>query len=303
MRARAALAGLVYPVLTGGALTAVVLGLRAGLSPELLAAGVPAVAAVLVALVERVLPYSQAWSQSRGDVRADAVHLLVSAAVADGTLRALAGALAVGLGTRLAGPGPWPSHWPLWAQLPLALAVAELGGYAVHRAMHRVPWLWRLHAVHHSAPRLYWLNASRNHPGDVLLSTALSVGPLVVLGAPAETLALFHAFVATHLLLQHANVDTRLGPLTWLLSCAEVHRWHHSRDLTDADANYGNVLLLWDVLLGTRRVPEHQRPPEDVGLAGGRELPAGYLAHLASPWRPESSLAHGDEPAQALAEP
>jgi sterol desaturase/sphingolipid hydroxylase (fatty acid hydroxylase superfamily) len=303
MRGRTVLAGLVYPVLTGGALASVALGLRAGLSPGLLAAGVPAVAAILVALLERGLPYSQAWRQPRGDVRADALHLLVSAAVAESTLRALAGALAVGLGTQRGGPGPWPSHWPLWAQLPLALAVAELGGYAVHRAMHHVPWLWRLHAVHHSAHRLYWLNASRNHPGDVLLSTALSVGPLVALGAPAETLALFHAFVATHLLLQHANVDSRLGPLTWLLSCAQVHRWHHSRDLAEANANYGNVLLVWDVLLGTRRVPARQGPPEDVGLAGGRALPPGYLAHLASPWRPEASLPHGDEPAQALAKP
>ncbi len=303
MRGRAVLAGLVYPALTGAALSSVALGLRAGLAPEFLAAAVPAVAALLVALLERALPYSQVWSRPRGDVRADALHLLVSAAVADGTVRALAGALAVGLGAWLSSPSPWPSHWPLWAQFPLALAVAELGGYAVHRAMHRVPWLWRFHTVHHSAHRLYWLNASRNHPGDVLLSTALSVGPLLALGVPAETLALFHAFVATHLLLQHANVDTRLGPLTWLLSCAEVHRWHHSRDLAEADANYGNVLLVWDVLLGTRRVPAHRRPPEDVGLTGGRELPPDYLAHLASPWRPTPSLAHGDEPAQALAKP
>jgi sterol desaturase/sphingolipid hydroxylase (fatty acid hydroxylase superfamily) len=300
MRARTVL---LYPALTGGAVAAVLLGLSAGLSPALLAAGVPALSALLVALLERAWPYSQAWSQPRGDVRADALHLLVSTSVADGTLRALAGALAVGLGGWRGEVGPWPSHWPLWAQLPVALAVAELGGYLAHRAMHRTPWLWRFHAVHHAAPRLYWLNASRNHPGDVLLSTALSAGPLVVLGVPADTLALFHAFVATHLLLQHANLDTRLGPLTWVLSCAEVHRWHHSRDLAEADANYGNVLLLWDVLLGTRRVPAHRTPPEDVGLAGGHALPVGYLAQLLAPWRPAPSVTHGDEPAQALAKP
>ena len=33
--------------------------------------------------------------------------------------------------------------------------------------MHEVPWLWRFHATHHSAPRLYWLNAGRFHPLDL----------------------------------------------------------------------------------------------------------------------------------------
>ena len=57
----------------------------------------------------------------------------------------------------------------LLAQLPLALVVAELVEYSFHRLMHEVPWLWRFHATHHSAPRLYWLNAARFHPIDLFL--------------------------------------------------------------------------------------------------------------------------------------
>jgi sterol desaturase/sphingolipid hydroxylase (fatty acid hydroxylase superfamily) len=149
--------------------------------------------------------------------------------------------------------------------------------------MHKVPWLWRFHAVHHSAERLYFINAFRNHPGDIALSTAFSVLPLALLGAPPTVMALFSVFASAHFFLQHANIDYRVGPLTWVLSVGEVHRWHHSRKLEEADANYGNVLLIWDVLFGTRKLPAGV-PPENVGLADGTTLPTGYVAQLVSPF-------------------
>jgi sterol desaturase/sphingolipid hydroxylase (fatty acid hydroxylase superfamily) len=195
------------------------------------------------------------------------------------------------------GVGLWPSRWPLAAQLAIAFPIAELPVYWFHRLEHRGGFLWRIHAVHHSAPRLYFLNSARNHPIDAVLSLALLVAPLVLLGAGERLLAVAMVVWAVHALLQHANVDVRLGPLNWILSMAEVHRWHHSRRIDEANANYGQTLLLWDIVFGTRRVPRRE-PPEDVGLPDLPAYPTGWLGQVASPfdgqlWR--SELPPGEE--------
>ena len=73
----------------------------------------------------------------------------------------------------------------------LALVIGELGQYWVHRMQHEVPWLWRFHALHHSAPRLYWLNAARFHPFDILINNFAAIVVLVVLGASQNVLLLW----------------------------------------------------------------------------------------------------------------
>jgi ornithine lipid hydroxylase len=98
-------------------------------------------------------------------------------------------------------------------------------------------------------------------------------------------LLLFATFSGAHMLMQHANVDVRLGPLNWIFSMNEVHRWHHSRIIAEQNANYGGVLLVWDVIFGTRFHPADREPPVDVGLHGLRDFPTGYLEQLASPFR------------------
>ena len=287
MRARSAVSVGAWPLLTLGAVAVVVVaGQHAeGSAPGALA-GTLVAAALCVALLEWRFPYREAWARGQGDTWGDAGLLVLSTAVGDAVVRGLPALLGLLLAMGVpARPGPWPVDWPVAAQLVLALLLGELGGYWTHRLMHRVPLLWRLHALHHSAPRLYWLNATRNHPGDALVSTLASVGPLVLLGAGAAVLEPFTAFVSVHLMLQHANLDTRLGPLRRWLSTGEAHRWHHSRRLEEAEANYGNVLLVWDAVFGTLRIPEGRAPPEDVGLSDAPDFPRSLGGQLLSPWR------------------
>lgn len=308
-RVRDALPYLTYPTVMTGALLLWSALLQKGAAPALAGLGAQLAAAVAVAGLEQLLPYSRDWQKPRGDRLTDSLHLAASVAISGGlvrvlsltTLCGLAGqaterlwrALPVGrlLGAvwpRLAllpGETLWPSSWPLFAQLVLALIVAELGGYATHRLLHAWPRCWAFHAVHHSALRLYFLNASRNHPLDTALSLVASTLPLIVLGAGDTLFSLFGACTGAHLLLQHGNVAQRTGPLNYVLSTAEVHRWHHSTRRSEADANYGHVLLLWDLVFGTRRVPLLREPPLTIGLADGGEYPTGYLAQLAAPFR------------------
>src|SRR5258705_7001567 len=75
----------------------------------------------------------------------------------------------------------WVETRPLWAQGLLALAIGDLGVYAIRRLQHGVRWLWRFHAVHHSAEEMDWLIGFRFHPVDLLLIRVASLGPLVAL--------------------------------------------------------------------------------------------------------------------------
>ena len=183
------------------------------------------------------------------------------------------------------GVGLWPTHWPLLAQLPLALVVAELVEYSFHRLMHEVPWLWRFHATHHSAPRLYWLNAARFHPIDLFLVGAVKMVPLALLGAGLPMFALVNLFSAVHGAYQHSNLPVRLGPLNWIFSMTELHRWHHSKRIEESNHNYGGNLIVWDIVFGTRFLPDDREPPEEIGIEALPGFPMGFLANLASPFR------------------
>jgi sterol desaturase/sphingolipid hydroxylase (fatty acid hydroxylase superfamily) len=108
--------------------------------------------------------------------------------------------------------------------------------------------------------------------------------PLALAGASTELLALQAITDAVVGLFQHANVDIRLGPLNYVFSAAPVHRWHHSRVRAEADHNYGDNFIFWDLVFGTYYRPR-EREVEALGIARLEAFPKGYLAQLASPWR------------------
>jgi sterol desaturase/sphingolipid hydroxylase (fatty acid hydroxylase superfamily) len=155
----------------------------------------------------------------------------------------------------------------------------------VHRWQHEHDALWRFHATHHSAPRLYFLNAARFHPLDLGLVYFVGYLPLIALGCPPEVIMLFALFDAVFGMLQHCNVDVRLGWLNRVFSMAEPHRWHHSRTVREANTNYGSNLIVWDLVFGTFFLPPDREPPLEIGIADMPRFPTTYLAQLASPFR------------------
>jgi sterol desaturase/sphingolipid hydroxylase (fatty acid hydroxylase superfamily) len=242
-------------------------------------------AAIVILVMERVLPFAEAWSTPHDDVPADWTHLLLSQLLPPPLVEA---ALLTLVATTLAtdGLGWWPAGWPLLAQTALAALIGELGSYAWHRLCYEHPLAWRLHAVHHSAERLYWLNAGRFHPLDTVVSVIATVGPLLLLGAGADVLTMLAVFTAVHGMFQHANLDIRLGWLNHVFSMAELHRWHHSRNLADANANYGANLIVWDHVFRTRHLPLNRSiDPRDIGFDGVEPYPRTYLEHLVAPLR------------------
>jgi sterol desaturase/sphingolipid hydroxylase (fatty acid hydroxylase superfamily) len=178
----------------------------------------------------------------------------------------------------------------------LALVIGEFGTYWIHRLMHENAFLWRFHATHHSAPRLYWLNAGRFHPLDLFTQQVLALTPLILLGADTRIIALHTLFSAVHGMFQHCNVDIRLGPLNWFFSMAELHRWHHSKHLEEANTNYGANIIGWDIVFRSRFLPEDRQPPTEIGIGSLPSFPGGYAAQLLSPvrWKEIEQSAHAN---------
>jgi sterol desaturase/sphingolipid hydroxylase (fatty acid hydroxylase superfamily) len=258
-----------------------------GVPAPIVVGAVFAVTIGAVAALERLLPYRESWNHSRGDLATDAAYLpmtvLVSGAVEPG-VKALAAVWGAALAGVL-GMGFWPAAWPLLGQLALACVVAEFFDYFAHRVMHEHGWLWRLHATHHSAPRLYWLNATRSHPGEMLFRGAVGMLPLALLGAGQDIFVLLGVVNVVVGFFQHANVDFALGPLSWVFSVGELHRWHHSRLRAEADCNYGNNFIFWDAFFGTRYLPPDRSPPDEVGIDGLDGFPQRLWQQIVAPWR------------------
>ncbi len=107
----------------------------------------------------------------------------------------------------------------------------------------------------------------------------------MALGAGEGILLIVSVWIAVHGLFQHANIHVRLGPLNWIFSMAELHRWHHSRVLEEANANYGNNILFWDIVFGTVYWPRDRDASEDIGLSEMEGFPTTWGAQMLVPWR------------------
>jgi sterol desaturase/sphingolipid hydroxylase (fatty acid hydroxylase superfamily) len=291
-----------FPLVMGAAVAGAIASMNRGVEPSLSIAGPILGSFLFVVAFERIFPYHESWNRNRGDMSVDAGFAVTDFLVERTIQLALAPVVAAGgvwLSVRIGIP-LWPSGWPLLTQLVLALVFAEFFKYWGHRWMHEWDWLWRLHAVHHSVPRLYWLNASRFHPVDIGIDTGLGVLSLVLVGCGKEVLALFILVTAVHGVFQHCNLRLRLGPLNWFFSMAELHRWHHSRTVEEANNNYGNNVIVWDIVFGTRYLPVDREPPEDTGLHMLASFPTTFLGQMAVPVRWRQIKAESAQRARAI---
>lgn len=142
---------------------------------------------------------------------------------------------------------------PSVLQLVLGVVVVDLLEYGVHRLFHGVPWLWRLHAVHHSQTWVNPLTTVRTHPLEIAIKRGLLWAPWVVLGSPSQPWPLWIALDGAWGFFVHSGIDIDLGPLGWIVVSPRFHRLHHSLALEHRDANYGERLAIWDRLFGTAR--------------------------------------------------
>ncbi len=276
----------VFPTLLIAVLGGGIWAIGAGHEAQWVAAIGTFASLTLVIILERILPYRPEWNHSQGDLLTDLIYLPSYFGI-NALVQPLVAALIVIGGARLSealGVGLWPSQWSLFAQFVLACLVVEFFDYWPHRWMHENPTLWRFHAIHHNPKRLYWMNATRAHLGEVIFRGIFNAVPLALLGAGAEVLVLIGLANSLLGLFQHANINFKLGPLSWVFSVGEMHRWHHSVKVSEANHNYGSNFLVWDVVFRTRYRDPKRSGPENLGIDQDT-IPASWWSQLWVPFR------------------
>jgi sterol desaturase/sphingolipid hydroxylase (fatty acid hydroxylase superfamily) len=178
---------------------------------------------------------------------------------------------------------------PLWARTIAGVVAGEFGYYWGHRWSHEIPFLWRFHAIHHSAEHVDFLVSSRAHPVDLVFGRFCGLVPIYVLGlgGPIGAAGTFVPVAASVFALMwgffiHANLRWRFGPLEWLVSTPAFHHWHHTLK-GPINHNYSSILPWVDRIFGTHHLPKEW--PEAYGIEA--KMPDSLVGQLVYPLLPE----------------
>ena len=239
---------------------------------------------VIITFLEHKFPYRKSWLPKASDVRNDAAFMVVVQVILPRIL-SLFVAFTISKYIKNKGLTPaeyWPHHFLPIVQAFLMVLFADFFRYWFHRASHEWYSLWRLHAVHHSPHKLYWINVGRFHPIDKTLQFLFDSLPFIIVGVSEEVLAIYFVFYAINGFFQHCNIDLKLGFLNYIISGPELHRWHHSFIIEEANKNYGNNLIIWDLLFGTWFLPT-DRAIKELGLKN-RQYPLDFANQMRTPF-------------------
>jgi sterol desaturase/sphingolipid hydroxylase (fatty acid hydroxylase superfamily) len=187
-------------------------------------------------------------------------------------------------------------HVPSWPAADASLSLVagfvllDLLYYLVHRLEHAVPYLWRIHALHHSDPDVDVTTSVRHHPVEILFTSVTYWLSVLVLDVPAIAAACHGLAVFATAAVQHGNIRLPERVERWLrpvLVTVDMHRIHHSVAFEQANSNYGAVFSMWDRLFGT--YTSVGREQHERLVFGVRELPRREClkpsAMFLTPWR------------------
>lgn len=221
----------------------------------------------------------------RPEWREDLLYFLVSSLFVQGlTYLSTAPALTLVAIAPLEHVRAWVGSQPVVVQVVEIMFLTDLVQYWVHRMFHRIPWLWRFHAVHHSARTMDWLAGSRMHFLEIVVLRGTTVIPMYVLGFAEPALYAYLVFVYLFSTWVHANVRTDLRRTEQWFVTPRFHHWHHGIEKEAIDVNFAVHFPLFDRLFGTHYLPEDGRWPEGYGIAG-HPVPPGYAKQFAYPFR------------------
>lgn len=162
------------------------------------------------------------------------------------------------------------ARMPWLLQFFLAILVADVAEYFVHLALHKVPFLWRFHAIHHSSKALDWIAGSRSHFVDDTLVRGFILVPLMF-GFSQSIILAYLIFVTLHATWTHCNFGPNAKWLEKFLVMPRYHHWHHTSQKEGIDKNFAIHFPWIDRLFGTYYYPEQW--PERYGLDGEEIAP------------------------------
>lgn len=144
---------------------------------------------------------------------------------------------------------------PIWAELLIAVLALDFSAqYLVHYLLHKVPFMWRFHMIHHSDTTVDVTSATRHHPGDYLMREVFALLIIVLFGVPLAYYLFYRMVTVFFAYFTHANFympKTLDKILSFVFVTPNMHKFHHHFEMPWTDTNFGNIFSFWDRIFGT----------------------------------------------------
>jgi len=168
---------------------------------------------------------------------------------------------------------------PTWIGLLIFFVLLDFVQWFTHVLLHKIPFFWQFHKVHHSVKEMGFAAHLRYHWMENILYKPFKTIAIMLLGGFEPTQAFMVHFVAITIgHLNHANLALDWGPLKYLLNNPVMHLYHHAKSLPKGrfGVNFGISLSVWDYLFNTSYVPK-KNPHLTLGFDGVENFPKDFL--------------------------
>lgn len=171
------------------------------------------------------------------------------------------------------------SEWPIWIQLFIFFMILDFVQWLTHVLLHRYPFLWKFHKVHHSVKEMGFAAHLRYHwMENIFYKPLKTFGVMLIGGFEPEQAYIIHFITIGIGHLNHSNIKITWGPLKYVFNNPVMHLYHHASELPEGKngVNYGISLSLWDYIFKTDYIPEDSGNVE-IGFKGDDKFPHGFI--------------------------
>jgi len=120
----------------------------------------------------------------------------------------------------------------LFSELLIAIMALDLfAQYGIHYLLHKIPFLWKFHMIHHSDTHVDATTGTRHHPGDYVTREIAALFAIVLFGIPLAYYIFYRILTVFFSYFTHANIV--------------IPRW------LDQPLSLINIFSFWDRLFGT----------------------------------------------------
>ena len=234
--------------------------------------------------LERMFPRYRDQRLFRNEWREDLFYYFVSSMMVQIlTFLATAPAFFITSHTALIGIRAAIGAQPFVLQVIEIMFFTDFVQYWVHRTFHRVPALWRFHAVHHSAKSMDWIAGARMHFLEIIILRSVTAIPMFSFGFQPAAIQAYLLVLYVYSAFIHANVGWNLEGIGRFLVTPRFHHWHHGEEREAIDVNFAIHFPLFDKLFGTHHLPRGEWP-KSYGIKG-HPVPLGYWKQFLYPFK------------------
>lgn len=173
---------------------------------------------------------------------------------------------------------------------PMALlayfVIGDFLQWNIHRLLHRVPFLWKIHKTHHAPKQMGFATHFRFNWMESIIYKSIAYLPLILIGGfELKNVFIVH-FVAIAIgHLNHANLGWDYGIFKYIFNNPKMHIWHHSKELpSEYGVNFGISLSIWDYLFKSNYVPFDGKEIE-LGFEDESQFPVDFVQQEVYPFK------------------